>query len=139
MMDFFRFVIVGNPDPFTCTRRKKAKVDVVPDREIIHDAYEAAYGIKREASRNPHNVGPFSACKVWAYAKNERKSMVSGAMDMSLSRKNSNYSRWEMLNIKDLRREAQEHHAALEGTRLYKLDGNKLEDLVCIKPPSSRT
>ena len=65
--------------------------------------------------------------------------MISGAMDMSLLRKNSNYSRWEMLNIKDLRREAQEHHAALEGTRLYKLDGNKLEDLVCIKPPSSRT
>lgn len=118
---------------------RKQNWDAVPDRQIIREAHEAAYAIRRDVSRNPNNIGPFSACKVWANAIDERQLIVSGAADMSPVRTNSNYSRWEKLDIRALRQEAREHYAALKGTRLYKLDGNKLEDLVCIKPPSSRT
>lgn len=114
--------------------KRKQNWDAVPDRQMIHDAHEAARRLRRQPSEHPENAGPFSACKVWASAKSE-KGPLSGSPDMSNVRKSSSYSRWELQDIKDLRKEARDHHEALKGTALYKLDGNKLDDLVCIKPP----
>eukprot|EP00250_Pteridium_aquilinum_P005035 c15195_g1_i1 orf=93-1538(+) len=117
---------------------RKQNWHAVPSRQTIHAAQEAARKLRRSPSDHPDSVGPFSACKVWASAKPKR-GPLSGSHDMSHARKSSNYSRWERLSIKEMRKEARDHHKALRGTTLYKLDGNKLDDLVCIKPSQSRT
>ena len=52
---------------------------------------------------------------------------------MSDTRKNSNYNKWEVLPFESLRREAQEHSFQMDGVSLYKMDGNKLDDLVCVR------
>ncbi|KAI5072982.1 hypothetical protein GOP47_0013088 [Adiantum capillus-veneris] len=116
---------------------RKQNWEVVPSRQTLMRAHEAARKLRREPLDHPDSVGPFSACKVWARAKAER-GPLSGSPDMSHVRKNSNYSRWEKMDIKHMRKEAQQHYKALKGTSLYKLDGNKLDDLVCIKPARSR-
>ncbi|RLM70100.1 hypothetical protein C2845_PM17G11670 [Panicum miliaceum] len=65
-------------------------------------------------------------CKVWGTVDPDY-GPVSGTSDMSEVRKNSNYSKWELLPLEKLRREAQ------WGVSLYKMDGNKLDDLVCVR------
>lgn len=115
---------------------RKQTWDSVPSRQTIHKAHESTRRLRRKPLDHPESVGPFSACKVWASAKSER-GPLSGSHAMSHVRKHSNYGKWELLDIKDLRKEARDHHKALRGTTLYKLDGNKLDDLVCIKPSKS--
>lgn len=114
---------------------RKQNWAVIPDRQMIHDAHEAACSLQRTSSKHPESVGPFSACKVWTTAKSG-KGPVSGSQDMSHARSSSNYSRWELLDISQLRREARAHYKSSKGVTLYKLDGNKLDDLVCIRPSS---
>ena len=48
-------------------------------------------------------------------------------------RKHSNYSKWEIMPFESLRKEAQDYYAQMEGVSLYKMDGNKLDDLVCVR------
>ncbi|KAH7292247.1 hypothetical protein KP509_29G059100 [Ceratopteris richardii] len=116
---------------------RKQNWESVPSRQAILSAHQVAWKLRRQPANHPDSVGPFSACKVWARAKAER-GPLSGSPDMSRLRRESNYSRWEKLQIKDLRKAAQSHHKALKNTNLYKLDGNKLDDLVCIKQRTSR-
>lgn len=117
---------------------RKQTWDVVPSRQTIHNAHESAHRLRRTPLDHPDSVGPFSACKVWASAKPET-GPLSGSHAMSHVRKHSNYSRWELLDVMNMRKQARDHHKALRGTTMYKLDGNKLHDLVCIKPSKSRT
>ncbi|KAJ7536369.1 hypothetical protein O6H91_12G066300 [Diphasiastrum complanatum] len=112
---------------------KKQNWSVVPDKAMIYTAVDAARKLKREPNEHPEIVGPFNACKIWATAS-EKEGPLSGSLKMSEERKRSNYSKWEKLKITDLRPEAQARYNALQGVRLYKIDGNKLEDLLCIKP-----
>ena len=88
-------------------------------------------GLKNE---HPDSVGPFSSCKVCATASS-KIAPISGSPNMSLVRRSSNYSKWELLNFRDLREEARAHYRAMKGVTMYKLDGNKLNDLVCVKHP----
>lgn len=115
------------------SQRKQDWSDV-PDREIIGDAYAAAWRLKKGASEQVNEVGPFVNCKVWGTGPGS-SSPVSGAPDMSETRKNSDYNKWEILPFESLRREAREHFFQQDGISLYKMDGNKLDDLVCVKHP----
>ena len=52
---------------------------------------------------------------------------------MSDVRKYSNYSKWEVMPFKSLRKEARDHYMQMQGVSLYKMDGNKLDDIVCVR------
>uniref|UniRef100_A0A453ATI0 Sialyltransferase-like protein 1 n=1 Tax=Aegilops tauschii subsp. strangulata TaxID=200361 RepID=A0A453ATI0_AEGTS len=104
----------------------------VPSREAIRRAHAAAFRLKRRETGQADEPGPFSNCKVWGTVDPDY-GPVSGTSDMSETRRNSNYSRWELLPLESLRSEAQEHHAQMGGVSLYKMDGNKLDDLVCVR------
>nr|CAJ44461.1 sialyltransferase like protein [Aquilegia formosa x Aquilegia pubescens] len=104
----------------------------VPSRETIAQAHTAALYLKRSKAGEVGNLGPFGSCKVWGDADLDG-GKVSGSPDMSDTRKNSNYSRWEVLPFHSLRKEAQEHYFQMGGVSLYKMDGNKLDDLVCVR------
>jgi len=58
-----------------------------------------------------------------------------GASDMSSTRRASNYSQWELLNITELRTKAQNHQVKVGGVTFYKIDGNKLDSLLCVEQP----
>lgn len=105
----------------------------IPNREIIRSAHAAALRLKRDPSGNPNAFGPFGSCKVWGTAGANENGPVSGSPDMGEYRKNSKYSKWELLPFEKLRKEAQEHFIQMNGVSLYKMDGNKLDDLVCVK------
>lgn len=105
----------------------------VPTREIIRRAHAAALRLKRGATDHVGGLGQFGSCKVWGNAGTENRGPISGSPDMSNVRKKSNYSKWEVMPIKSLRREAQDHYTQMEGVSLYKMDGNKLDDLVCVR------
>ncbi|KAF5187062.1 Sialyltransferase like protein, partial [Thalictrum thalictroides] len=104
----------------------------VPSRETIARARTAALHLKRSKAGEVGDLGPFGSCKVWGHADLDGV-QVSGSPDMSDTRKNSNYSKWEVLPFKSLRKEAQEHFSQMGGVSLYKMDGNKLDDLVCVR------
>ncbi|KAJ8460681.1 hypothetical protein OPV22_033607 [Ensete ventricosum] len=110
--------------------RKQDWADV-PSKEIIRSAHTAALRLKREQTGHEGDLGPFGNCKVWGTM--DRDGPVSGSLDMSDTRKNSNYNKWELVSLESLRKEAQEHYAQMGGVSLYKMDGNKLDDLVCVK------
>eukprot|EP00249_Psilotum_nudum_P000594 c12655_g1_i1 orf=243-1622(+) len=112
--------------------KKKQDWSIVPSRQLILNAHVAAMKLRRPRPEHLESVGPFHSCKFWATGK--PGGPISGSPDMSDVRRKSNYSSWERLNLSDLRPEALEHYEALKGITLYKLDGNKLDDLVCIKP-----
>lgn len=105
----------------------------VPTREMIRRAHAAALRLKRGATDHVGGLGQFGSCKVWGNAGTENRGPISGSPDMSNVRKKSNYSKWEVMPIKSLRREAQDHYTEMEGVSLYKMDGNKLDDLVCVR------
>ncbi|CAL9198534.1 unnamed protein product [Musa hybrid cultivar] len=103
----------------------------VPSKEIIRSAHTVALRLKRQQTGQEGDLGPFGNCKVWGTMDGDGP--VSGSLDMSDTRKNSNYNKWELVPLERLRKEAQEHYAQMGGVSLYKMDGNKLDDLVCVK------
>ncbi|KAK1319065.1 hypothetical protein QJS10_CPB04g00114 [Acorus calamus] len=115
--------------------RSKRKQDWsdVPSRETINRAHAAALSLKRNQAGKVNGLGPFGSCKVWGTAGVYGNGPVSGSLDMSDTRKNSKYNKWEILPFDSLRKEAQEHYFQMGGVSLYKMDGNKLDDLVCVK------
>ncbi|KAK6928592.1 Glycosyl transferase family 29 [Dillenia turbinata] len=104
----------------------------VPTREMIRRAHAAALRLKLGQQGGSGDLGQFSSCKVWGSA-NPDDGQVSGSPDMSKVRKHSNYSKWEVMPFESLRQEAQDHFYQMEGVSLYKMDGNKLDDLVCVR------
>jgi hypothetical protein len=104
----------------------------IPSKEEIGRAHAAAFHLKKHETGQPDDLSPFSNCKVWGTVDPDY-GPVSGTSDMSETRKNSNYSKWEKLPFKKLRKEAQEHHIQMGGVSLYKMDGNNLDDLVCVR------
>lgn len=115
--------------------RSKRKQDWsdVPTREMISRAHAAALHLKRGEAGD---LGQFGSCKVWGNVDPERNGPISGSLDMSNVRKFSNYSKWEVMPFESLRKEAQDHYFQMEGVSLYKMDGNKLDDLVCVRHSS---
>ncbi|KAK8951455.1 hypothetical protein KSP39_PZI003207 [Platanthera zijinensis] len=105
----------------------------VPGRNFINLAQKAALSLKKIRAGQPIDVGPFTNCRVWGTASKGTTSPVSGSPHMSDLRKNSNYSKWELLPLESMRRESREHFAQIGGVSLYKMDGNKLDDLICVK------
>lgn len=105
----------------------------VPSKDTINLAHESALRLRKIQTGQAPELGPFTNCKVWGTISREVSRLISGSPRMSHMRKNSNYSKWELLPFETLRREAQEHYAQIGGVSLYKMDGNKLDDLVCIK------
>lgn len=103
----------------------------VPSREMISKAHAAALRLIRS---QPDGLGQFGSCKVWGRnADKDRISLISGSPDMSDVRKHSNYSKWEVMPFERLRKEAREHYVQMGGVSMYKMDGNRLDDLVCVK------
>ncbi|XP_058003483.1 sialyltransferase-like protein 1 isoform X2 [Hevea brasiliensis] len=100
----------------------------VPSREMIGRAHAAALRLKRG-----HGPGQFGSCKVWGNVDPDSSGPTSGSSDMSDVRKYSNYNKWEVMPFESLRKEARDHHAQMESVSLYKMDGNKLDDLVCVR------
>ncbi|XP_065871055.1 sialyltransferase-like protein 1 [Euphorbia lathyris] len=100
----------------------------VPTREMISRAHAAALRLKRG-----NGLGQFGSCKVWG---SYNGGPMSGSPDMSDVRKNSNYNKWEAMPFESLREEARDHYVQMEGVSLYKMDGNKLDDLVCVRHSS---
>ncbi|KAM7251750.1 hypothetical protein ACFE04_023633 [Oxalis oulophora] len=105
----------------------------VPSREMIGRAHAAALHLKRSQAGEVGGLGQFGSCKVWSHREPGHVGPVSGSPHMSEIRKKSNYNKWEVMPFESLRKEAQEHYKQMEGVSLYKMDGNKLDDLVCVK------
>ena len=105
----------------------------VPSREMISQAHAAAKHLKRSQADQGGDLGQFGSCKVWGNVDPDKSGPISGSPDMSDVRKNSNYSKWEVMPFKSLRKEAQDHYIQMQGVSLYKMDGNKLDDLVCVR------
>ncbi|XP_023532009.1 sialyltransferase-like protein 1 [Cucurbita pepo subsp. pepo] len=115
--------------------RSKRKQDWsdVPDRETIRRAHAAALSLKRRQSGQGGDLGQFGSCKVWGNVEPGMEGPISGSPDMSDTRKKSSYSKWELTPFNSLRKESQDHFKQMEGVSLYKMDGNKLDDLVCVR------
>lgn len=109
----------------------------VPSREMIGRAHKAALHLKRlQNGEGDDDLGQFGSCKVWGNVGFGDNGPISGSPDMSGVRKQSNYSKWEVMPFSNLRKEAQDHYMQMQGVTLYKMDGNKLDDLVCVKHSS---
>ncbi|GMH24422.1 hypothetical protein Nepgr_026265 [Nepenthes gracilis] len=104
----------------------------VPSRHVIKRAHTAALRLKRSQPSQAGDLGQFGSCKVWGNVGNY-DGPISGSSDMSEVRKKSNYSKWEVMPFNNLRKEARDHYRQMEGVSLYKMDGNKLDDLVCVR------
>ncbi|MCE3216593.1 purple acid phosphatase [Datura stramonium] len=117
--------------------RAKRKQDWsdVPSREMINNAHRAALRLKKKQAGQEGGLGQFVNCKVWGKSGPYGTGPVSGSADMTDTRKYSNYNRWEVMPFESLREEARKHYTQMEGVSLYKMDGNKLDDLVCVKHP----
>ncbi|XP_059641137.1 sialyltransferase-like protein 1 isoform X1 [Cornus florida] len=118
--------------------RAKRKQDWsdVPSREMISRAHAAALRLKRSQTGQVDGLRQFGSCKVWGNVGPNGSGPISGSPDMSDVRKSSNYSKWEITPFESLRGEAQDHYIQMEGVNLYKMDGNKLDDLVCVRHSS---
>lgn len=117
--------------------RAKRKQDWsdVPSPEYIKRAHEVALHLKRAQAGKAGESGQFGNCKVWGNADPD-SGPISGSPDMSEIRKNSNYKKWEIMPFESLRKEARDHYVQMESVSLYKMDGNKLDDLVCVRHTS---
>nr|CAD1837655.1 unnamed protein product [Ananas comosus var. bracteatus] len=104
----------------------------VPSKEVIARAHAAALRLKKTGTGQPDDLGPYTNCRIWGEVDPD-SGPVSGSPDMGEIRRNSNYKKWEVLPFDSLRREAREHCAQMGGVSLYKMDGNKLDDLVCVR------
>ncbi|KAK7268149.1 hypothetical protein RIF29_20836 [Crotalaria pallida] len=102
----------------------------VPSREMISQAHAAALHLKKSQAGD---LGQFGNCKVWGNVDPNKSGPISGSPDMSDVRKFSKYSKWEVMPFSSLRKEAQDHYMQMQGVTLYKMDGNKLDDLVCVR------
>ncbi|XP_024394904.1 sialyltransferase-like protein 5 isoform X2 [Physcomitrium patens] len=109
--------------------KSKQNCSVIPSREALSAARVAAFQLKR--IRQSDEPGPFSACGVWAAAT--KTEPFTGASDMSTIRRTSNYKKWELLRITDLRNQAQKYQIDVGGVSFYKIDGNKLDSLLCVR------
>ncbi|KAL9668593.1 hypothetical protein QQ045_006130 [Rhodiola kirilowii] len=119
-------------------RAKRKDWSDVPSREMITKAHAAALRLKRsQAGESSRDLGQFGSCKVWGKVDKDNRLSISGSPDMSEVRKKSNYSKWETMPLDSLRKEAKEHYSQMEGVALYKMDGNKLDDLVCVRHHSN--
>ncbi|KAF3435316.1 hypothetical protein FNV43_RR22403 [Rhamnella rubrinervis] len=118
--------------------RSKRKQDWsdVPSQEMISRAHAAVLRLKRSQADQVGDLGQFGSCKVWGNVDPNSSGPVSGSPDMSDVRKFSNYSKWEVMPFESLRKEARDHYVQMEGVSLYKMDGNKLDDLVCVRHSS---
>ncbi|XP_051140603.1 sialyltransferase-like protein 1 isoform X1 [Andrographis paniculata] len=105
----------------------------IPSRETISRAHSAAVRLKNNASGEEGDLGQFRNCKVWGQSGPYGSGPISGSPRMSNVRKHSNYSKWEVVPFEKLRKEAQDHYVQMEGVALYKMDGNRLDDLVCVR------
>ncbi|KAG6750008.1 hypothetical protein POTOM_047086 [Populus tomentosa] len=105
----------------------------VPSREMISRAHAAALRLKRGHVNQAADSGQFGSCKVWGNVDPDNSGPISGSSDISDVRRNSNYSKWEVMPFGSLRKEAQDHYAQMGGVSLYKMDGNRLDDLVCVR------
>ncbi|KAK4392822.1 Sialyltransferase-like protein 1 [Sesamum angolense] len=105
----------------------------IPSRETISRAHSAAVRLKKSQAGQEGDQGQFRNCKVWGHSGPYGSGPVSGSPDMSDVRKNSNYSKWEVTPFEKLSKAAQDHFTQMEGVSLYKMDGNKLDDLVCVR------
>ncbi|KAI9120923.1 hypothetical protein K1719_007956 [Acacia pycnantha] len=105
----------------------------VPSREMISQAHAAALRMKRSQTGHADDLGQFGSCKVWGNVDPDKVGPISGTPDMSDRRKHSNYNKWEVMPFESLRNEALDHYHQMQGVSLYKMDGNKLEDLVCVR------
>lgn len=106
----------------------------VPSREMISQAHAAALRLKKSpADRAGGGLGQFGNCKVWGNVDPDKSGPISGSPDMSDVRKYSNYSKWEVMPLESLRKEAQDHYSQMQGVSQYKMDGNRLDDLVCVR------
>ncbi|KAF3784597.1 Sialyltransferase-like protein 1 [Nymphaea thermarum] len=105
-------------------------VDPGYTEDMIKAAHAAALYLKKSGTTS-EGLGQFGSCKVWGTAAGVSK--ISRSADMSETRKTSNYMKWEVMPFEKLRKEAQEHYIQMEGVSLYKMDGNKLDDLVCVR------
>lgn len=111
----------------------------IPSRETISRAHSAAVRLKKgEDEQNNEESGQFRNCKVWGNAGPYGSGPVSGSPDMGDLRKNSNYNKWEVMPFQKLSKSARDHYTQMEGVAMYKMDGNKLDDLVCVRHSSSR-
>ncbi|KAF8398664.1 hypothetical protein HHK36_014519 [Tetracentron sinense] len=115
--------------------RAKRKQDWsdVPTREMISRAHAAALRLKKSQDGQAGGLGQFGSCKVWGNVEPDSSGPISGSPDMSNIRKISNYSKWEVMPFESLRKEALEQYIQMGGVSLYKMDGNKLDDLVCVR------
>ena len=113
--------------------KKKQHWSDVPSREMIRKAYAAAFQLRRSEAGPVGDLGQFGSCKVWGNVDPEKAGPVSGSPDMSEVRKRSNYNKWEVMPFESLRKEARDHYKQMQGVSVYKMDGNKLEDLVCVR------
>jgi hypothetical protein len=115
--------------------RSKRKQDWsdVPSQDMISRAHAAALRLKRSQAGQAGDLSQFGSCKVWGNVDPDSDGPLSGSPDMSDVRKYSNYSKWEVMPFESLRKEAQDQYIQMQGVSLYKMDGNKLDDLVCVR------
>ncbi|KAL2320386.1 hypothetical protein Fmac_029355 [Flemingia macrophylla] len=105
----------------------------IPSKEMIRQAHTAALQLRKSQTGQGDNLGQFGNCKVWGNVDPDKNGPVSGSTDMSDVRKYSNYSKWEVMPFESLRKEAQDHYNQMHGVSIYKMDGNRLDDLVCVR------
>lgn len=105
----------------------------IPSRETISRAHSAVVRLKKNQAGKDGDLGQFRNCKVWGHSGPYGSGRISGSPDMSDVRKNSNYSKWEVMPFEKLSKAARDHFSQMEGVSLYKMDGNKLDDLVCVR------
>ncbi|KAG6415613.1 hypothetical protein SASPL_123026 [Salvia splendens] len=105
----------------------------IPSRAAISKAHSTAVRLKKSQDDQSSNMGQFRNCKVWGNSGAYGSGPVSGSPDMSDVRKNSNYNKWEVMPFKKLRKAARDQYTQMERVSMYKMDGNKLDDLVCVR------
>ncbi|KAK3039161.1 hypothetical protein RJ639_028907 [Escallonia herrerae] len=105
----------------------------IPSREMIGRAHAAALRLRRNQAGQTGDLEQFGSCKVWGNVGSSGSGPISGSPDMGSVRRYSKYSKWEIMPLESLRREAQDHYSQMEGVSLYKMDGNRLDDLVCVR------
>ncbi|KAL8557448.1 hypothetical protein ACS0TY_004755 [Phlomoides rotata] len=108
----------------------------IPSREAISRAHSAAVRLQKNQDDQNSDLGQFRNCKVWGNAGPYGSGPVSGSPGMSDLRKNSNYRKWEAMPFEKLSKGARNHYSQMDGVSLYKMDGNRLDDLVCVKHSS---
>ncbi|KAL7106558.1 hypothetical protein ACP275_06G001400 [Erythranthe tilingii] len=105
----------------------------IPSRETISRAHSAVVRLKKNEAGEDSDLGQFRNCKVWGQSGPYGSGPVSGSADMSDVRKKSNYSKWEVMPFEKLSETTRDQFSQMEGVSLYKMDGNKLDDLVCVR------